>query len=113
VKTNKEQTKALAEEATRWLQTLVNSLNDAKADRSEMARMEPYTNQMFQYAPGFACAAPLDIHYRVLNTIAKSTKRCANRGKAQRLLKKSQDAEELTQHRERLKDVYDRFMVRY
>jgi hypothetical protein len=50
VKTNKEQTKALAEQATRWLQTLVNSLDDAKADRSEMERMEPYTNQMFQYA---------------------------------------------------------------
>jgi hypothetical protein len=49
VKSNKQQTTALAEQATRWLQTLVNSLNDAKADRSEMERMEPYTNQMFQY----------------------------------------------------------------
>jgi hypothetical protein len=50
VKSNKEQTKALAEQATRWLQTLVNALNDAKANRSEMERMEPYTDQMFQYA---------------------------------------------------------------
>jgi hypothetical protein len=53
------------------------------------------------------------MRYSVLNTIAKSTERCATQGKAQQFLKKSQDAEELAQHRERLKDVYDRFMVRY
>jgi hypothetical protein len=41
VKTNKEQSRELAEQAARWTQALVNALNDVKTDATELERMRP------------------------------------------------------------------------
>jgi hypothetical protein len=112
VRTNKSQTKELAEDATRWLQTLVNSLNDAKSDRAELTRMAPYTDEMFRCVLPTRASIICNILNRVLDTIAKSTERRAKQGALQRALAKSKDAEEVVQLRARLRGVYERFMVR-
>jgi hypothetical protein len=45
-KTNKEQSKELAEQAARWTQALVNALNDVKTDATELERMRPDVTPM-------------------------------------------------------------------
>jgi hypothetical protein len=112
VRTNKAQTKELAEDATRWLQTLVNSLNDAKADHAELTRMMPYTDEMFRCVLLSRASTVCNILVRVLDIIAGSTERRAKQGALKRALAKSKDTEELAQHRARLRGVYERFMVR-
>jgi hypothetical protein len=49
---------------------------------------------------------------RALDAISKSTEQQAKRGKAQALLHKSKDAEQLKQLSERLEQTHKRFMVR-
>jgi hypothetical protein len=41
VKTNKEQTKELAEKAARWTEALVNALVDIQTDTAKLERMQP------------------------------------------------------------------------
>jgi hypothetical protein len=44
VKTNKEQSKELAEQAARWTQSLVNALDEVKTDTTELERMRTDVN---------------------------------------------------------------------
>jgi uncharacterized protein (DUF39 family) len=49
VKTNKEQTKDLAEHAARWTKAVVNSLDDAKTDVAELEHMRADITPILEY----------------------------------------------------------------
>jgi hypothetical protein len=49
VKENKEETTALAEQAARWVQLLVNALDEVKTDAAALERMRPNVQLMFEW----------------------------------------------------------------
>jgi hypothetical protein len=113
VKTNKEQTKELAEQAARWTQTLVNALDKVKTDTAELEHLHPNVTPMRECVSSFHCPLDEPDLFRALDAIAKAIERRAKQSVAKQLMNRSKNEEELAKLRANLKDAHERFMVRH
>jgi hypothetical protein len=114
VKTNKERTKELVEQAARWTQTLVNALDKPKTDGpAELVHLHPDVTPIRECVSSFHSFLDEPDPFRALDAIAKAIERRAKQSVAKQLMNKSKNEEELAKLRAKLKDAHERFMVRH
>jgi hypothetical protein len=113
VKTNKEQTKELAEQAARWTQTLVNALDKVKTDTAELEHLRPNVTPIRECVCLVHCSLDEPDSFRALDAIAKAIERRANQSVAKQLISRSKNEQELAKLRANLRDAHERFMVRH
>jgi hypothetical protein len=111
VKSNKERTKELAEQAARWTQALVNTLDRVKTDTAKLERMRPDVTPIRECVLFAALPLGGSDFLRVLDAIAEAIERRANESKTKQIFNKSKNEQELTKLRTELTDAYNRFMV--
>jgi hypothetical protein len=110
VKTNREEAKELAEEAARWIRTIVTELQQAPDDMLPNVRRS--VEELYKWASRFTTNSRSRTFYRTLVDIADTMQRRATRSKITAILNKSKDAQELRRLRAQLKEVFERFLVR-
>jgi broad specificity polyphosphatase/5'/3'-nucleotidase SurE len=108
---NKEKAKDLAEETSSWIKTLVESLQNAPhaqvpALRANVEEFRKSVSYLCQYTP------LIIFHHRVLDETVELTTKSQGRDFISAALRKSKDAEEMQDKRDKLKGAYERFMVR-
>jgi hypothetical protein len=113
VKSNKEKTKELAVQATRWLDTIVKDLKELKANHRELEGLRPNMEEIFE------CVSPLidaytypKLVHSALITIVKFAEHMKARGTLKRTIRKAKDEEKLSTLRSTLEGAFERFKVR-
>jgi hypothetical protein len=113
VKANKEKTKELAVQATRWLDTIIKELKELELkDHSALEGLRPNMEEILKCAASQTLSASHDLFCSALNAIVEFAAHSAKRGTVVRTIRKSKDEENLSQLRSTLEDAFERFKVR-
>jgi hypothetical protein len=112
VKSNKEKTKELAVQATRWLDMIVKELNELKLkDHSALESLRPNMEEILKCATSPTLSASHDLVCSALNAIVEFAAHSAKRGAIVRTIRKSKDEEKLSKMRNTLQEAFERFKV--
>jgi hypothetical protein len=113
VKSNKEKTKELAVQATRWLDMIIKVLKELEltADHSELEGLRPNMEEIVRCVPPLNMSALPDLVCSALNAIVEFAAHSAKQGTVVQTIRKSQDEENLSKLRSTLENAFERFKV--
>jgi hypothetical protein len=113
VKSNKEKTKELAIQATRWLDTIVKELKELELkDHSALEGLRPNMEEIVKCVTLQNMSALHELVYSALNAIVEFAAHSAKRGTVVRTMRKSKDEENLSKLRDTLEEAFRRLKVR-